>query len=316
MDDGAVQATLNRSRLQRAAHLAGAVLCVVALVLLVRRGLALGDALGEELRRIPLGGFALALAAYVTGGLLLAFAWSSLVRIGSSARLRRTPLIVGHLRSQLAKYLPGNVFHLAWRHLAARREGAGHRALALALALETVLLLASAAILALGVVSDPRIEALAPWARALVWTAPLLALLAWIGIGLVGRRAGQERLAPRRTAGPLATVFVLDLAFFFTAALSLRLLCAQPDAFPLSAWCGWLALAWAVGYVTPGAPAGLGLREAVLALGLAPVLGAAPALALALAYRLVTVIADALLALAGFAMLRDTLSRDAAGTSA
>ena len=311
-----MQAALNRPRLQRAAHVAGAVLCVVALVLLVRRGAALGDALGEELLRIPLGGFALALAAYVAGGLLLAFAWPTLVRIGSSARLRRAPLIVGHLRSQLAKYLPGNVFHLAWRHLAARREGAGHRSLALALALETVLLLAGAAILALGVVSDPRIDALAPWARALVWSAPLLALVAWIGIGVVGGRTGQERLAPRRTAGPLATVFMLDLAFFIAAALSLRLLCAQPDALPLSAWCGWLALAWAVGYVTPGAPAGLGLREAVLALGLAPVLGAAPALALALAYRLVTVVADALLALVGFAVLRDRLSRDASGTSA
>src|SRR5690349_19847430 len=174
VDDGTVQAALNRPRLQRAAHVAGAVLCVVALVLLVRRGAALGDALGEELLRIPLGGFALALAAYVAGGLLLAFAWSTLVRIGSSARLRRAPLIVGHLRSQLAKYLPGNVFHLAWRHLAARREGAGHRSLALALALETVLLLTGAAILALGVVSDPRIDALAPWVRALVWSAPLL----------------------------------------------------------------------------------------------------------------------------------------------
>lgn len=316
MDDGPVPAALSRPRLQRAAHVAGAFLCVIALALLVRRGVALGDELGEELGRIAPAAFALALAAYVAGGLLLAFAWSTLVRVGSTASLRRAPLFVGHLRSQLAKYLPGNVFHLAWRHFSARREGAGHRALGLALALETVLLLASAAILAFGVISDPRIDALAPWARALVWIAPLVAVLAWIGIGIAGRRAGLERLSPLRTIGPLASVAILDFAFFIAAALSLRALAVEPDVLPLFAWCGWLALAWAVGYVTPGAPAGLGLREAVLALGLAPVLGAAPALALALAYRLVTVVADALLALAGFAVLRDTLSRDAGGTSA
>lgn len=295
---------LSRRHLERAAHVAGAVLCVVALALLVRRGLALGGSLGDQLQRIPLWAFALAVASYVGGALLLAFGWITLVRLASAAPVRHSPLLVGHLLAQLGKYLPGNVFHYAWRHLSAHREGVGHRALALAVALESVLLIASAAILALGVVSDPRIDTLAPWARQLAWAAPLLAVAAWIGIGVVGRRGGHERLAPARTAGPLVAVFVIDLGFFALAALAMGLLCAQPDALPMAAWCGWLALAWAVGYVTPGAPAGLGLREAVLALGLAPVLGEAQALALALAYRLVTVIADAVLALAGFVMLR------------
>jgi len=52
----------------------------------------------------------------------------------------------------------------------------------------------------------------------------------------------------------------------------------------------------------PGAPAGLGLREAVLMLGLSPVLGEPEALALALVYRLLTVAADAVLAGIGFAL--------------
>lgn len=303
-----MQAALSRRNLGRIAHVAGAVLCIVALVLLVRRGIALGDSLGDHLQRIDPAALALALGAYVGAGLLLALGWALLVRLASVAPVRRSPLFVGHLRAQLAKYLPGNVFHYAWRHLSARREGAGHRALALAVALESTLVIASAAILAFGVVSDPRIDALAPWARKLAWAAPLLVVAAWIGIGVVGRRGGHERLALTRTAGPLAAVFVLDLAFFVLAALSLRLLCDQPEALPLAAWCGWSALAWVVGYVTPGAPGGLGLREAVLVLGLAPVLGDAQALALALAYRLVTVAADGVLALGGFIALR----RDAA----
>lgn len=308
-----MQAALSRKTLERAAHVAGTALCVVALVLLVRRGLALGDSLGDQLERIRPAAFALSLGVYVAAGLLLALGWSLLVRLASAAPLRHATLIVGHLRAQLAKYLPGNVFHYAWRHLAARREGAGHRALALALALESVLVVASAAILALGVVSDPRVDALAPWARHLAWAAPILAVLAWVGVGILGRRGGHERLAPARTARPLSAVFLLDLVFFVLAALSLRLLCGQPDALPIPAWCGWFALAWALGYVTPGAPAGLGLREAVLALGLAPVLGEAPALALAIAFRLVTVAGDGVLALAGFASLRGALTRESGG---
>lgn len=304
MDDGAVPQTLKRGTLaRRAAAVAGVALFGLAIALLVRRGIALGDSLGGRLLRTSPSAFATALGMYVGGSLLLGFAWSLLVRAAAGNRPRGAPLFVGHLCAQLAKYLPGNVFHLAYRHLAARREGVGHRALGAAFALESVLLIAAAAILAAGVVSDPRLGALAPWTRNLVWVAPLLVLSAWLAISLGGRRLGLGDISPRRTLPALGAVLALDLAFFTIAGGALRLLCDQAGL-PFAAWVGWLALAWMVGYVTPGAPAGLGLREAVLGLGLAPVLGAAEALAIALLYRLVTVLADAVLAGIGFVLLR------------
>lgn len=305
-----MQAALSRSALKRVAGFAGAALCVVAVVMLVRRAIALGDSLGEQARHLSPFAFVLALGVYVAGSLLLAISWVLLVRMTSSAAPRALPLFVGHLRAQLAKYLPGNVFHLAWRHLAARREGVGHRELGLALMMESILVLAAGAILALGVVSDPRLNAMAPWARHLIWGAPALAALTWVGVSIVGHRRAAQ-LAPARTAPFYFSVLVLDLVFFVLAGSALRMLCQQPDVLPFSAWCGWLALAWVLGYVTPGAPAGIGLREAVLVLGLAPVLGEPGALALALAYRLLTLVADAVLALAGFAMLRGSSERNA-----
>ena len=305
-----MQAALIPGSLKRVAGIAGTALCIIAVALLVWRGIALRDSLGEQLQRIAPATFAFALALYVVGSLLLATGWVLLVRLASAATPRAAPLFVGHLRAQLAKYLPGNVFHLAWRHLAARREGVGHRALALALLLESILLIAAAAALGFGVASDPRVGALAPWARHLVWSAPVVAVLAWIGIGVLGRRGGFAQLVPARTAPFYFGVLGLDLVFLVLAALALRVLCDQPTALPLAAWCGWLALAWALGYATPGAPGGIGLREAVLVLGLAPVLGDAGALALALAYRLLTLVADAVLALAGFAMLRGASGLD------
>jgi len=309
VDDGVVQAALSRFPFKRIVGIAGAVLCVIAVVLLIRRGIALGDSLGEQARHLSPAAFGWALGIYVVGSLLLAIGWVLLVRMTSAAAPRALPLFVGHLRAQLAKYLPGNVFHLAWRHLAARREGVGHRELALALMMESILILAAGGILALGIVSDPRLNAIAPWAVHLVWGAPALAALAWVGVSIAGRR-GATQLAPARTAPFYFSILVLDLAFFVLAASALRALCQQPDVLPFWAWCGWLALAWVLGYVTPGAPAGIGLREAVLVLGFAPVLGEPGALALALAYRLLTLMADAALALAGFAMLRGSSARD------
>jgi uncharacterized membrane protein YbhN (UPF0104 family) len=54
----------------------------------------------------------------------------------------------------------------------------------------------------------------------------------------------------------------------------------------------------------PGAPAGVGVRETVLVIGLGPALGEADALVVALAYRFVTVVVDALSAGVGF-LLRE-----------
>lgn len=304
MDHGVVPATLSPALLKRAAGIVGALLCLAAIALLVRRGFAIGGALGEQLTRIPPTNLVGALALYVSGALLLSASWVLLVRLASGTRIRATPLVVAHLKSQLAKYLPGNVFHFAYRHVAARREGVGHRALGLALALESLLLIVAAALYSFGVVVDPRVGMLAPWARSLVWGMPFLMVAAWVCMGLIGRRAGLEQLAPRRTAFAFVATLLIDLAFFLLAAMALRLLCDSPNALPMAAWCGWLSLAWALGYVTPGAPAGLGLREAVLALGLGAVLGEAPALALALAYRLITLAADGILALVGFVMSR------------
>ena len=284
--------------LKRAAGWIGAAVCVLAAVLLLRKGLALGDALGARLTAIAPTSLVCSLVSYVVGAASLGVAWVLLVRAMSGAAPDGRALYIAHLRSQVAKYLPGNVFHVAYRHAAVRREGLGHVPLGAALALESVLLIAAAASLALGVIADPRIDRIAPWVRWIVSAAPLVALSACIAATVMLRRRAKTSAA--RVMPAMAGAFAIDIAFFVLAAAALRWLCAEPDALPFAAWCGWLALAWIAGYVTPGAPGGLGLREAVLVLGLGPVLGETEAIAIAFAYRFVTVGADAVLAGVGF----------------
>lgn len=54
------------------------------------------------------------------------------------------------------------------------------------------------------------------------------------------------------------------------------------------------AWSWIAGYVTPGAPAGLGVREAVLVSSLTPIYGASIAVGLTLSLRVVTILGDGL----------------------
>ena len=63
---------------------------------------------------------------------------------------------------------------------------------------------------------------------------------------------------------------------------------------------GAFGLAWIAGFLIPGAPAGLGVREALFVALIAPEVGAGAALACAILHRLVTAIADLVVALGGY----------------
>jgi len=64
------------------------------------------------------------------------------------------------------------------------------------------------------------------------------------------------------------------------------------------------AWSWIAGYITPGAPAGLGVREAVLVSALTPLYGASVAVGLTVSLRVVTTMGDGLVFLIALAVRR------------
>ena len=88
---------------------------------------------------------------YGIAGLLLSSAWCQLISPGhSTAPTRSHHAVYG--RTQIAKYLPGNLFHLVGRQVMGRRLGHGQARLALASLLEAALLVLIAGTLALPIV--------------------------------------------------------------------------------------------------------------------------------------------------------------------
>ena len=202
------------------------------------------------------------------------------------------------------------------RQLLGRGAGLSHQALAASSLLEIGCQLLAAILIGVVGLSFTRLAGAAglaawPWALAL----GLGSLAAWPALDLALRRAprtakwmaGLPHLSLARTLRLLGPALGLYLAFFVgTGALLVALV--------PSSWGGaseelrsliWLyPLAWAAGSVTVGAPAGVGVREAILTLQLEPIVGPAPAAALALAFRLVTTVGDLLTAGVGW-WLRD-----------
>lgn len=210
--------------------------------------------------------------------------------------------------SQFAKYLPGNIGHHVGRVLLAQRAGLPTDIVVASMLLDMLLM-----VLAGAACSLPAFALLVEAAREHGATAQraawlMLPALAAVACALLALPVVRRRIAPplarvaaiRSVSGLLRITQALAIhcASFLLGASALYLLCRihpQASALPLLEWLdvvGIYAAAWLLGFLMPGAPAGLGVRELVLLLGLSPLLGEQAALTAAAALRLVTTVGD------------------------
>lgn len=263
-------------------------------------------------------GIVLASIFWSLGTPLLALAWRILLTGLGIRRSRRELFGIAGI-TQFAKYLPGNVGQYIGRVGMSLARGIPARPLAISLILETLLVIAAAITVCVGAgaLSSVGRNALHAHGAQLGLIAVLIAVA---GAGLYAlRRIAPwllRRLAPKyapaldgtllppRTA--LARVFILYCINYFGIGIGLILLAhfLLPSA-PHDYWLliAVFALAWVVGFVTPGAPGGLGVREGLMLLMLAPVYTMTAAGVLVIALRIATTLGDVLNLGAGFTAL-------------
>ncbi|MEO0754029.1 MAG: hypothetical protein AAFY85_04445 [Pseudomonadota bacterium] len=251
------------------------------------------------------GALVVAVPAYAIASVSLAGAWIVLLRsagapLGGQAR--------AYARTQAMKYLPGNVGHIVLRHAAAHKLGAGHQALAIAAIAE--LALVAAAALLVGLVAAPQLVKLAASVLEPGWliVAACGVILVVSGVISLARSRLASTLAPlgRLPMGQIVHATGLYTVFFLVCGaiqvwLAHSALSVPLNHAPLIIGAG--AAAWLAGFLTPGSPAGLGVREVVLLVLLGPNLGASEAVALAAIYRVSTILGDGLFALSAFVRL-------------
>lgn len=278
-------------------------------------------------------GIVLAAILWSFGVPLLALAWRGMLAgLGVHKSWRELFAILGI--TQFAKYVPGNVAQYVGRVGMSLARGIPARPLAVTMILETLLVVAAAAAtcVAAGTLSRIGLDALQAHGKQLALVAAL-AIGAILGLFALRRVAPVmlRRFAPRYapaldgallpTQSSMARGFVLYCAIYISAGAGLILLAhfLLPAA-PRDYWLliAVFALAWVVGFVTPGAPGGLGVREALMVLMLTPLYTAASASVLVIALRIATTLGDLLILIVGMLTLprnRDIPSMPAGSAS-
>lgn len=220
---------------------------------------------------------------YGVSNLMLALAWWNLLgQFG--ARTSRRWAMRAYGISQIAKYVPGNIFHLAGRQAMGMAAGLAGWPLVKSAVWELGLISATGGLF--GLLALPLLV------PGLPVTASAGLFAASIGIAVI--------LLLRFIGLPAARAFGWYVGFLVISALLfvglVELLADNPDTgggfwLPLG---GAYVLAWLIGLVTPGAPAGVGVRELVLLFLLKGIIGEADLLLVVMVGRMMTVGGDGL----------------------
>ncbi len=257
-----------------------------------------GDLRGIDLQNpAVLAGVAGSIALYVLVILIGACAWRILLK-AFGAKPARWAAERQLLIAQIAKYIPGNVAQYAGRAAMTIQSGVPVRAAGMALVTETAVIIAGGFLsVAISITLFPglaeSLQRILPDSSAIVWLGTgvgtfFLVLLVAAGLG---SRVGKF---PKVKPAYILLASVCSTVTFLLLGVSLHLVVAAVSAtpVPISLCVAVFAAAWIAGLATPGAPGGIGVRESVLVLGLAPLTGGAAALSAALLHRGVSVIGD------------------------
>lgn len=228
---------------------------------------------------ILLSGFCV---TYGLANLLLARAWWCQLRfLGVKYEWAGAAHIYGV--SQLAKYVPGNVFQIAGRQALGMAAGLPALPLVKSAVWELVLIASVAAtygILALPLMS----HSFSSWASVFVFLL-LLSTMYGGSVRWLGQDIGFAVL--------WYAVFLMLSGMIFLGVLTVVVGYDFPPSL-IPALCGAYVLAWLAGLVTPGAPAGVGVREAVMMLALAPLFDSPDIVLAVVLGRMVTIAGDVL----------------------
>lgn len=293
----------------------GGALVVLCLFFFIRQIVGLLAKDGLDLRG-SIALFPAAIASYMAAYLAFGLGWHQLL-----AALNRKSgywVDLGVLTSsQFGKYLPGNVGHHVGRVALAAKYGHPTYVVIAAMIVELCAVLGAMTLLSLPSLGY-WIERLDLGTSMLTWylAAIVAGGLLFIAAAKKFRQApglaklldafnliasGGRRSMLHLLVGQLAVVLGIILTTASLGLLDSSASLLSPASFPTLI--SIFAAAWLLGFLVPGAPAGIGIRELVITEGLAPLVGKEQSILIALLFRILSTLCDLLALIGGAAIL-------------
>jgi len=271
------------------------------------------DLLGDHYRNIPaipLNGVSVAtmLFSVVLYGFavsLWCIGWGVLLRAtGERVSMALAASIVGV--SQITKYIPGNVAQHVGRAALATRAGMNLKRVIATIGLEAGWIIAAGALctlLAVAIIGPQSLSQASGVSDGQLLLVLAVAILVPVGFAFLLSPKGpiivrrMLRIDDILLPGLVPSLTNLGLHFstlIIQGAITLMLCMNVFDMEGVRYWMvtGAFAAGWVTGVIAPGAPAGLGVREAVMVAGLSVEIDVGTAIAVTALHRLINIVGD------------------------
>lgn len=242
---------------------------------------------------------------YLISFLFTSIAWYILLNsVGEKPRLPHVLATI--LLSQFAKYLPGNIGHHVGRVVLAHNSGLANGSIVLTMLLEIfIVTLAAGGVGVLSFILDnsillPSILERDALDKIFVFGLIIVTVLVYILLQrpfpskYLYSRCKVEKIRLPKLLPILSCFLLYSTNFLILGAILYVLMHSFMNSISGDFWLltGVFSVAWLVGFVAPGAPAGLGVREAILVAALDPIYGSGVSLSLAISLRMITTVGD------------------------
>lgn len=273
---------INKSKISRTLHLIGSGLAILGVFFVITR--LQGYWKGSHFDSMNTFGWTfivLLSCFYGATNLLLAFAWKKILE-HCNTRVNLQWAVKTYGISQLAKYVPGNVFHIAGRQALAMADGLSTKEIFKSNIYELILISLTGSTSALLIIQliFPSLTFL----LSVILFLSSLVIIYWLL---------RIFLSPA-----ISTAFIIQLVFLICSSVIFTIILGfiihkQGLSYEIIIYiCGAYTVAWLAGLITPGAPAGVGIREIVIVFFLKNYFPESELLLSVVLGRIVTVIGD------------------------
>lgn len=231
------------------------------------------------------------------------FIYNFILRIFSDVNLPFSTVSNYYLKSNLYKYLPGNVMHYVGRNQLAVDFDIQHKKVIGATITEVILILFSGFIITVSMSHSYFFE----WVQKNNINLPILLLIAFLILFIllfIFRKKIKSFISNKKGLFLKKGIktYLLSILFYcchfilsgFLFTGLFILICGKVSTGQFFVISGLSVMAWIVGFITPGVPGGIGVREAVMSMFLSRIAPVDSILTTVVLYRIICIIGDIL----------------------
>ena len=267
----------DKINIKKLIKLAGHLVVIAALAFVVKKIISMDIKLSDLSSPRVIGAFTLSLVIQAAQIIIACYPWLMFTRSLSGRKIPYSAAMPVYTQSNIYKYLPGNVFQYVGRNKLASDMEISHVDVACATILDVFFCVFWTGVVSVILLGSKIAELLGKYGRNLliVGAVGVLFLIAAAAVvklkfsdrvkGYLSRysKAFEKSNRPQLLSG----IFYYFAHNCVSAAMYLgciALIVPQAETRELFALTGAFLFAWIIGFVTPGAPGGIGIREGVM----------------------------------------------------